>query len=150
MEFAPRLETPRLVLSQLALTDAPEIQAVFPQWSIVAYMAATVPWPYPDDGALTHVRDNAIPAMEAGFEWHWCIRPKSEPRRLIGMVSLMLRDDDNRGFWLDPSWQRLGLMREASDTVTDFWFDRLGRSLLRVPKASANASSRAISERSGT
>jgi RimJ/RimL family protein N-acetyltransferase len=56
---------------------------------------------------------------------------------------------DNRGFWLDPAWQGHGLMTEAADAVTRYWFEVLGRPSLRVPKAVANAASRRVSERAG-
>ena len=40
-------------------------------------------------------------------------------------------------------------MAEASDAVTDYWFDVLGKTVLHIPKAAANIPSRRISERSG-
>jgi hypothetical protein len=40
-------------------------------------------------------------------------------------------------------------MSEACAWANDFWFDTLGRSRLRVPKAVANRGSRRISERMG-
>ncbi|TCM18969.1 acetyltransferase (GNAT) family protein [Novosphingobium sp. PhB165] len=40
-------------------------------------------------------------------------------------------------------------MTEASNTVTDFWFETLGRDVLRVPKAVHNHASRRISEKQG-
>lgn len=131
------------------MDDAKAIQAIFPQWDIVKYLTAHVPWPYPADGAEAFLRDMALPAMRAGVEWHWSIRPRSEPDRLIGVISLMDKADDNRGFWLDPMWQGKGLMREAAVAVTDYWFGTLHRSVLRVPKAAANLPSRRISETMG-
>ena len=58
------LETSRLLLRPLCLDDAEQIQDIFPHWEVVQYMAATIPWPYPSDGALTYIRDSALPAME--------------------------------------------------------------------------------------
>jgi RimJ/RimL family protein N-acetyltransferase len=40
-------------------------------------------------------------------------------------------------------------MTEACDAATDYWFETLGFTLLRVPKAAANMASRRISERQG-
>ena len=40
-------------------------------------------------------------------------------------------------------------MTEASNAVTDFWFDALKFPVLRVPKAIANTASRRISEKQG-
>jgi RimJ/RimL family protein N-acetyltransferase len=145
----PTLTTQRLTLAPLERADADAIQAVFPQWEIVQFLTTKVPWPYPPDGALTFIRDVALPAMERGEAWHWSIRPNAAPEKLIGVISLMDHPGDNRGFWLDPAWQRRGYMAEASTAVTDYWFDVLGKPVLQVPKARANERSRRISEVSG-
>ena len=143
----PVLETKRLHLRPLELADAEVLQTCFPQWEVVKYLGSHVPWPYPADGALTYVRDIALPAMRAGTEWNWTIRPKSDPGTLIGVIGLMNQPDNNRGFWLLPEWRAQGMMSEAVEAVTDFWFEILGQPVLRVPKAVANAGSRRISER---
>jgi ribosomal-protein-alanine N-acetyltransferase len=146
--MTPTLHTERLILPPLSLDDAPQVQAIFPQWEIVRFLTDQVPWPYPPDGALSFYRDIAIPAMERGDAWHWTVRLKSDPDRIIGSIGLT-RGESNRGFWLDPAYQRRGLMLEASDCVTDFWFSVLEMPLLRVPKAVDNTGSRRISEKQG-
>jgi ribosomal-protein-alanine N-acetyltransferase len=148
-DIIPTLETRRLQLRPLALSDAPAIQALFPQWEIVRYLTDSIPWPYPADGAESFLRNVALPGMACGEEWHWSLRPKLEPEILIGGISLMARPGDNRGFWITPDWRKQGLMSEACDAVTDFWFDVLGQEVLQVPKAAANIASRRISERGG-
>ena len=145
----PPLTTPRLLLRPLALSDAEAVQRLFSCWEVVEFLASKVPWPYPPGGALRYIRDQALPAVQQGTEWHWSIRLKASPGELIGMVSLLDHPDDNRGFWLDPAWHRQGLMSEASAAVTEYWFGTLQRPVLRVPKAVANIPSRRISERSG-
>jgi [ribosomal protein S5]-alanine N-acetyltransferase len=141
----PSFETARLLLRPIELADAPQIQAIFPQWEIVKYLANKVPWPYPPDGALTFLRDHALPAIERGDEWLWTIRRKEDPTALIGVISLAKHETDNRGFWIAPQWQGRGLMTEACDAVTDYWFETLKFPVLRVPKAIANEASRRIS-----
>ena len=143
------LETPRLLLRPLVLEDAPQAQLLFPHWEIVRYLSHVVPWPYPPDGAYTFYRDIALPAIARGEEWHWTLRLKTDPDRLIGSIALIKGETINRGFWLGLPWQRQGLMTEACDAVTDFWFNRLKFPVLRAPKAVANAGSRRISEKSG-
>ncbi len=145
----PLLETGRLILRPLELADAPAAQRLFPHWEIVRYMNGRVPWPYPPDGALTYYRDVALPAMARGSEWHWTIRLKSAADEMVGLVSLMTNQDNNRGFWIGQPWQGRGLATEAAARVTDYWFDELGHEVLRVPKAAANLPSRRISEKSG-
>jgi RimJ/RimL family protein N-acetyltransferase len=87
--------------------------------------------------------------MERGEAWHWTLRLRNHPEQIIGAISLIKGESDNRGFWLDPRYQRQGLMTEAADAVTDFWFDQLGFEVLRVPKATANIASRRISVKQG-
>ena len=145
----PTLETPRLVLRPLKLADAPQIQILFPQWEIVRYLRNAIPWPYPADGALQYVRDMALPAIARGEAWHWTLRLRTEPKQVIGFISLIKGKTENRGFWMSPPWQGRGLMSEACDAVTDYWFNVLKFPVLRVPKAVANAASRRISEKQG-
>jgi hypothetical protein len=95
----PILETRRLSLRPLNLSDVDAVQQVFPRFEIVQFMSRMIPWPYPADGALTFIRDVAIPKMEEGTAWHWSIRPVEAPDRLIGIISLMDEPDNNRGFW---------------------------------------------------
>ena len=143
------LETGRLLLRPLELADAAAAQLLFPHWEIVRYMSALVPWPYPADGALSFFRDQALPAMARGEEWHWTLRRRDAPDEMIGLVSLMDMANNNRGFWIGLPWQGQGFATEASAAVTDYWFETLGRDMLRVPKAVANVASRRISERGG-
>ena len=143
------LETPRLLLRPLELADSQQAQILFPHSEIVRYLNNIVPWPYPADGAYTWYRDFALPAMERGEEWHWTLRLKASPNQMIGCISLMIKENNNRGFWLGLPWQRQGLMTEACDAVTDYWFDTLKFPVLRVPKAVRNTPSRRISEKSG-
>src|SRR5271166_4894330 len=143
------LETSRLLLRPLEISDANEIQKLFPHWEIVRYLANKVPWPYPPDGAYRFCRDSALPAMERGTQWHWTLSLKSNPAELIGSISLMADQQDNRGFWLGLPWQGQGLVSEACESATDYWFDELQFSVLRTSKAIANAASRRISEKQG-
>jgi [ribosomal protein S5]-alanine N-acetyltransferase len=145
----PSFDTARLLLRPLRIEDADDAQKIFPVWEVVRYLANRVPWPYPADGALTHYRDVTIPAMERGEEWHWSLRLKNDPQHLIGVISLMTGRAENRGFWIGVRWQGQGLMSEAVEPVTDFWFEELKMPALRVPKAIANTASRKISEKAG-
>jgi len=147
--MTPELETARLLLRPLELADAEQVQERFSQWDVVRYLNAIVPWPYPADGALTYIRENALPAIARGELWYWTIRLKSAPGQIIGAITLSVKDEENRGFWLDPKWQRRGLMTEASDAVTDYWFEVLRMPVLRAPKAIANEASRRISVKQG-
>ena len=143
------LQTARLFLRPLEMSDAKQTQLLFPHWEVVRYLNKKVPWPYPSDGAIKNIRDDALPAMERGEQWHWSLRLKVNPEQLIGRVSLMTESSNNRGFWIGLPWQRQGLMSEACETVTNYWFDVLKFPVLRAPKAVCNTGSRRISEKQG-
>jgi RimJ/RimL family protein N-acetyltransferase len=147
--MTPVLETRRLCLRPLEIADAEQIQIIFPHGELIKYLAGSIPWPYPPDGALTYCRDIALPAIERGDEWHWTLRPKSDPSRVIGTISLRRAEDHNRGFWLALPWQGQRLMSEACSPVTDYWFDVLRFPVLRIAKAIANEASRRISLQQG-
>src|SRR5260370_3227849 len=100
--MTPPLETPRLLLRPLELGDAEQLQELFPQWEIVKYLANVVPWPYPPDGALTYVRDVALPAIRRGEASQRTLRMKDTPERIIGNITLMIKEGNNRGFWPVP------------------------------------------------
>jgi RimJ/RimL family protein N-acetyltransferase len=145
----PEGTTERLILRPLEMADAPPIQELFPRWEIVRYLQNRVPWPYPPDGALDYCREIALPQMERGEAWHWTLRLRTAPSQMIGLISLMKGDGDNRGFWLGLPWQGRGLMSEACAWANDFWFETLEFPVLRVAKAAANTASRRISEKQG-
>jgi len=147
--MVPALETSRLILRPLELADAEQAQVLFPHWEIVRHLRNIVQWPYPPDGVFTYYRDVALPAVARGDEWAWTLRLKNAPGQLIGAISLFRSETDNRGFWLGLPWHRQGLMTEACDAVTDYWFEVLNFTVLRVPKAIANTASRRISEKQG-
>lgn len=143
------LETPRLLLRPLELADADEIQRIFPQWEIVRYLNAIVPWPFPEGAAIAHIRDSVLPAMARGDEWHWTLRLRSAPQQIIGRIHLARNESNNRGFWIIPERHGHGFMTEAVVAANDYWFDVLGFPVLRAPKACANVASRRISEKTG-
>jgi RimJ/RimL family protein N-acetyltransferase len=87
--------------------------------------------------------------MQRGEAWRWTLRLKTNPDQMIGSISLMKTENKNRGFWIGLPWQGQGLMSEACNAVTDYWFHVIKASVLRVPKAVANTASRRISEKQG-
>ncbi|MEX0446140.1 GNAT family N-acetyltransferase [Xenorhabdus sp. SGI246] len=140
------LETKRLLLKKLAYDDASQIQQKFPHWDIVKYLDShSVPWPYPDNGGQYFVNNIAMPAIQDQKAYIWSLRIKTNPNELIGIIGLYNKHDNNRGFWLSLEYQGRGLMREACERVTSYWFNELGNTVLRVSKAKVNDNSRKIS-----
>ena len=143
--IGPVFRTERLILRPVAPADIPRIQELFPHWEIVRFLNARVPWPYPEDGALQFYRNVVFPAVEHGDKWIWAICPKEAPDSLIGVVELRAGRDEHRGFWLGLPWQGRGIMTEACEPVTEFWFNVLGQPRLVVGKAVANTASSRVS-----
>jgi ribosomal-protein-alanine N-acetyltransferase len=145
----PILETPRLRLRPLRLSDAPQSQRLFPHWEILQFMSAAIPWPYPDDGARQHI-ESVLPKIAAGQEYDWAITLKSaNDDLLIGIISLYPDGEDNRGFWLGRAYQNQGLMKEAMSAVNDFAFGELEMPHLTLNNAEPNKASHRLKEISG-
>lgn len=145
----PVLDTSRLRLRPLRLLDAPQCQKLFPHWEILEFMSASIPWPYPDDGARQHI-ESVLPKMAAGSQYDWAITLKAaNDDLLIGIISLYPEGEDNRGFWLGRAYQRQGLMTEAMAAVNDFAFDVLGMPHLMLNNAEPNTGSHRLKEISG-
>jgi len=127
MAVTPTIPTRRLVLRPLALSDAPAIQRHFNNWNIIRRLASVVPWPYPDDGAVTFIRQQ-LEKIAAGEEiYQWVLVLQDGDGEAIGNINFRLRTDNpegNRGFWLaEPYWNR-GLMTEAISSVNDLSSER--------------------------
>ncbi len=93
----PTLTTERLLLKPLVAADAVQIQQRYPRWEIVRYMVASVPRPYPENGAENYVNNVALPDMAKGIAWFWTIRRREAPDELMGLICLYDVEDNNRG-----------------------------------------------------
>ena len=99
----PTLQTARLILRPLAVSDAPAIQRHFNNWNIIQHLASVVPWPYPDDGAETFI-SRELEKVAAGEEiYNWMLVLRGGDGEAIGNIRFRPRSDNekgNRGFWL--------------------------------------------------
>jgi [ribosomal protein S5]-alanine N-acetyltransferase len=148
----PTIQTRRLTLRPLALSDAPAVQRHFNNWNIIRNLASVVPWPYPDDGAESFIRLQ-LEKVAAGEEIYlWVLALQSGDGEAIGNIHFRPRADSpkgNRGFWLaEPYWNR-GLMTEAISAVNDFAFRTLGIESFYVCNAVSNVASRRVKQKTG-
>lgn len=98
----PTLETERLILRPLRASDIEDVQRLFPQWDVVRWLSAEIPWPYPADGAQANVIDS-LERRARGERMFWAITLKGADT-LRGRIDLWPDDGshrDMRGFWLD-------------------------------------------------
>jgi [ribosomal protein S5]-alanine N-acetyltransferase len=147
----PTLQTSRLILRPLALTDAPAIQRHFNNWNIIKNLASVVPWPYPDNGAESFVRQQLKKIAAGEHSYHWVLVMRSGDDQAIGNISFRPAENlkGNRGFWLaEPYWNQ-GLMTEAVAAVNEFVFNTLGVESFYVLNASSNIGSRRVKQKTG-
>jgi RimJ/RimL family protein N-acetyltransferase len=148
----PTLQTLRLILRPLAVSDAPAIQRHFNNWNIIRNLASTVPWPYPDDGAETFIKLQ-LEKIAAGEEIYlWALVLRSGDGQAIGNIHFRPRADSpkgNRGFWIAEAYWNGGLMTEAIISVNDFAFRTLGIASFYVCNAASNAASRRVKQKTG-
>ena len=148
LPLPPALTTERLTLRPMRLADAPALQRLFDDWEVVKHLNAHVPWPYPDDGAETHIRTS----LEKRDRYYWTLTFRSAEDEPLGLISIRpdLGDEgEQRGFWLGrPYWGR-GLMTEAAERVTRHAFVDLGWPHLWLGNAEANTASHRVKEKQG-
>jgi ribosomal-protein-alanine N-acetyltransferase len=147
------LETKRLWLKPLAMSDAPAVQRRFAVWDVVKLLNGKVPWPYPADGAEQFLRTK-LEKQEPLESYAWGLWLKDgepdNPNELIGIIELRPNGGtDARGFWLGQEFWGRGLMTEAADRVLDFAFDDVGMSEIILTNATENVRSGAIKVRQG-
>jgi RimJ/RimL family protein N-acetyltransferase len=144
------LETARLILRPLEERDVPAIQRIFPQWEVVRWLHAGIPWPYPDDGAATNMAE-CLAQRARGEKFFWAITLKGcdELRGRIDLWAFDGQKRDMRGFWLDPALHGQGLMMEAAEAVTGYAFRELGWPFLYLTNCVDNRASGRIKQKQG-
>lgn len=145
----PSFTTDRLIVKGINLNDAQAYQKYFNDYDVISQLSAKTPWPYPEDGALSYIRDVIIP-NQAKDKWYWGIFLKSNPHELIGAISLWRKGTPgNRGFWLAKKHWGKGIMTEALDPIMDYAFNNLKFRKLVLTNALGNNQSRRIKEKTG-
>ena len=151
MPPTPVLETARLILRPPGRGDIEATQRRFPDWEVVRFLHAEVPWPYPPDGAAQHWAQMEG-EMARREKSHWAITLKGGDDELIGLIVLWADDGktrDQRGFWLSREYWGRGLMTEAADRVTDYALAELGWPHLWLSNAEINLASHRVKEKQG-
>ena len=148
-QTVPTLETKRLILSAVTLSDVHAYEKHFVDYEVIRTLSHEVPWPYPENGVYTYLRE-AVEPHQGRDKWFWALRLKTDPQALIGVVGLWRGlGPENRGFWLGRSFWGQGLMTEAVIAVTDHAFNHFGFEVLFFTNALGNVGSRRIKEKTG-
>ena len=145
----PVFETSRLILRGITENDAATYKKYFVTYEVISQLAATVPWPYPENGAADYIHTQIMPKQGLD-KWVWGIVLKENPNELIGAVDLWREGTpENRGFWLGRQFWGKGYMTEAVEPVMDYAFNHLGFEKLIFTNAVGNERSRRVKEKTG-
>jgi RimJ/RimL family protein N-acetyltransferase len=144
-----RLETRRLWLRWPRHADGPAIVRLAGDRA-VAEMTASIPHPYPPDGATTFVFE-ARKSNALGRGLQLAVTPKKKPNQLIGMVGIRATDTGapDLGYWLGRRHWGRGFMTEAARALVDAFFAYMdGRELAACARID-NPASRRVLEKCG-
>lgn len=146
----PILETKRLILRPITPADIPSYQKNFNDYEVIRYLAAHVPWPYPENGVEDFYNKILMPKQGKDY-WHWGVFLKENPTETIGGIDLWRSSTlfDNRGFWLTRRLWRNGYMTEAATRINDHAFYDLDFEILYFGNAVTNIGSHRIKEKTG-
>lgn len=145
----PEVVTPRLVLRELRLDDAPAVAAGAGDRRVAQYLIA-VPSPYPLTLARRWVL-HRIEWWEMGRGVTFAITPAAGGA-LIGTVSLRRYVRDRRaelGYWLAASAWGQGFATEAARAAIDFGFGQLGLARIYAQVLAGNRASLHVLDKLG-
>lgn len=143
----PRIETERLILSQLEEKDIPFI-VEFLKHRIYSDLTSNIPYPYTENDAKLWVKISKE-AFEGKTGFTFGIRNKEG--EIIGAIGLHDRDDDKAelGYWIGiPYWNK-GYVTEAAKAIVDFGFKELELNKIYATHFLHNPASGKIMEKIG-
>ena len=122
----PCLETERLLLRPLVLSDAPELQRLVGHFAI-ADTTLNIPYPYPDGAAEAFIASH--PAKFAAGEGVTFAITHKHNGRIVGCISLVVTKRFRRGelgYWIANGLWNKGYATEAGRAVVAYGFEQLG------------------------
>lgn len=143
----PRIDTERLILSQLEEKDIPFI-VEFLQHRIFSDLTSNIPYPYTEEDATFWLKMSKD-AFENKTGFTFGIRNKEG--QLIGAIGLHDRDDDKAelGYWIGiPYWNK-GYVTEAAKAIVNFGFEELELNKIYATHLIHNPASGKIMEKIG-
>ena len=153
------IRTPRLVLRRQHPDDAPLIKEAVD--TSLAHLRTSVAWAQaaPSTVAVLAARLAAsAAAFDAGEAWTFTILDRAQTRVLGGvglepadaaLVALLGPDTVETGYWLRADATGHGYATEATGSLTEFAFSRLGARCVVICHDPANAASEGVPRRLG-
>jgi ribosomal-protein-alanine N-acetyltransferase len=145
----PRLETPRLVLRELAERDLPVI-AILANDADIASNTLNIPYPYSEADAVAW-RVLAQQGFRLGSAFTFAIELK-QTQTFVGSIGVQLERRFDRaevGYWLSRPYWSQGLVTEALAEVLRFGFEDLSLNKVFATHLAHNAASGRVMVKNG-
>ena len=122
----PDLQTERLLLRQISLSDAPSVQLLRSNEEVMKYINRPLTLTLEEAESWVGIVLDTL-AKNEGITW--CICLKELPEQHIGSIGLWRIEKENYraeiGYMLDPMMQGKGIMYEAIEKVVEYGFQVL-------------------------
>ncbi|MEO8392775.1 MAG: GNAT family N-acetyltransferase [Chloroflexota bacterium] len=141
------LETERLILRPLAMSDAPTVRLLAGDYE-VAKTTLNMPHPYPEDAAEAFIQsriDNADKGSVFGIV-------RKADQQLMGAMGIHPEGRFSRaemGYWLGVPYWNQGYASEAARRIVAFGFEELELNRIHASYFSENIASRRVMEKAG-
>ena len=147
----PTLDTPRLVLRPMVLTDAPNVQKYAGTWEL-ADKAISIPHPYEDGFAEAWIASHA-PGFTARELIVFAITLRDDVSHAVGSIRLVFdsqhRDIAGIGYWLGKEFEGRGIVTEACMRVLEYGFKELKCAVIHGDCCKRNTASARVMEKIG-
>jgi ribosomal-protein-alanine N-acetyltransferase len=145
----PRLETPRLVLREIAEHDLPII-ATLANDADIAGNTLNIPYPYSEADAVAW-RILAQQGFRLGSAFTFAIELK-QTQAFVGSIGMQIERRFDRaevGYWLSKSYWNQGLVTEALTEVLRFGFKELNLNKIFATHLAHNVASGRVMQKNG-
>ncbi|MBB1284523.1 GNAT family N-acetyltransferase [Flavisolibacter sp. BT320] len=146
----PAMQTGRLLLRQMRLSDAPALHKLRSNKDVMQYINRPLTQTLEEAEGWVNVIIDAVSRNE-GITWAICL--KESPDEHVGNIGIWRIDKANHrgevGYMLDPSLQGRGIMYEAIQPVISYGFEQLGLHSLEAQIDPRNQASAALLRKAG-
>jgi len=142
------LTTPRCLLRYAGEDDLEHV------WSATRYPGFNDGMPWGPPGAKSEIfrwTERNLEMWSSGGEYVFTIRSRTD-NRFIGRVAIRREQGEgvwSIGFWIHPECWRQGFVTEASQSVIEFGFGRLGANKIVAAHAIWNTASKRVMQKLG-
>lgn len=143
------IKTKRLVIRKFDESDSKDVAKICSNYN-VAKTTLGIPHPYTEEMAKSWI-DKTRMKFDLKESYELAITLKENPDKVIGCVALM-GDKEHRaelGYWIDELKWGNGYATEATETIIDFGFEKMGLKTIFGRYFDINPASGKVMEKSG-